>query len=101
MVIRWVAIGLAALGILTVAWFASEQHYDNCLTAAIAAHPLGENGLTAADKVALPSKWAQYRNGGEIDFFDSQEDADLTTAIFDRPRVRRARAVDSCSRLPF
>jgi hypothetical protein len=81
----------------SVAWFAAEQHYDSCVAAAIARTPLS---LTAADRGDLPSEWDQFRESP--DFFTTPPDSEIEQGekVEDRPRKRRARALDGCSRLP-
>ena len=91
-------VGLAIA--VSVAWFAAEQHYDNCVAAATAATPLGEAGLTAADKAALPSQWDKYRVDAD-EILNPDESAANVAAVPDRPRERRERAIDGCSRVPW
>ena len=93
---------LALFGLLiagAIAWFAAEQHYDNCITAAEARTPLGRAGLTAADKEELPGAWDQFLDPEEI--LERGERAEEVAAVLDRPRERRQDAIDGCSRLPW
>ena len=81
-----------------MAWYAAETHYDNCIAAAIARTPLS---LSGADRSDLPSEWDQYRNSP--DFFNTPTDSEIADGVRveDRPRKRRERALNGCSRLPW
>ena len=70
-----VVIGAALLVALAVGWFASEQHYDNCVHAAEARHPI----VTVEEPNPFDPSVSSKAVRGE--------------------RERRA-AVDGCSRLP-
>lgn len=86
----------------SVAWFASEQHYENCLTTARANFPLGQAGLTAQDRKDEPDWSDVYADEGLGDLGNSrQELEEKRAAIRDRPRQRRQAAIKGCSRLPW
>jgi hypothetical protein len=80
-----VAVGVVLAG--AVGWFAAEQHYDDCVQAATAAHPLGEAGLTRQER--------ESQNP-----FDVYRD-DPSPDVSDRPLERRRAAIEGCSRLPW
>jgi hypothetical protein len=68
---------LIAVGLLiaaAVAWFAAEQHYDNCVNAAKLRHPVGLAG------------------GNPRQEYERWKGVDVR---------RRSAAIDGCSRLPW
>jgi hypothetical protein len=81
---------LVVVGVIVaaaVAWYAAELHYENCVSAATAAHPLGEAGLTAKER--------ESQNP-----FDTFRDGEPPPEVTGRPLERRRAAIDGCSRLP-
>lgn len=89
-----IGIVLAVLALaLAVAWFASEQRYDNCIGKAVAEYPIGTAGLTAKEKqdAEVLDSWIQ----------DPTADKAAAKRIRDRPQQRRREALGDCSRLPF
>jgi hypothetical protein len=94
--LRTVIIGIVGLLVAgVIAWYAGEAHYDSCVDAAIASHPLGEAGLTATER-QVQSKWDQYRDS-EQGFFDEKPTGSEPES---RSLKRRQDAIDGCSRLP-
>ena len=79
---KWAVVIVGLLIAASIAWFAGEQHYDNCVQAALASNPLP----TASEQ----SNWDQY-GGSLLDQPPSREEV-----LSDR----RAE-LDDCSRLPF
>lgn len=95
---RWLAVALAVLAIAAVAWFASEQHYENCIEAARAKLPLGASDLTAQDRRDEANAFREDDNP----FSPGEREAGATVGeVRNRPRARRRVAIEGCSRLPF
>jgi hypothetical protein len=81
---------LLAVGVLiaaSVAWFAAEQHYENCVTAAEARAPVGEAGSLLDESESLLDE------PGSV-----QEEFERFTGEAQR---RRREAIEGCSRVPW
>ena len=89
---------IAAIVVLaaTVAWFAGEQYYDNCVSEAKAAYPVLEASGGSND----PPRFGdtdEPRFGGGTD-----PNPGASAPEFSEARLRQRRtALDDCSRLPF
>jgi len=91
--VKFAALLLVGIAVAaSIAWFASEQHYDNCVEAASAEFPLGESGLTAQEKRTIGGGYDWDYEGGNNPLFEEIED---------RPRQRRKAALNDCSRVPW
>jgi hypothetical protein len=77
-----IVVGL--LVALAIAWFASEQSYDNCIQKAEAAHPIPSGRADPSTDTLFPEEVAK----------DARE-------ARRRAIVRRRAELDDCSRLPF
>lgn len=74
---------------VAVAWFAAEQHYDNCVQAAQARTPLSP---TAEEQARL--------NRLEFDAAAGEDVRAERVKLEGAARARREAAVEGCSRLP-
>jgi len=89
--VKFAALLLVGIAVAaSIAWFASEQHYDNCVGKATAEFPLGRSGLTAQEKGTI---------GGGYDYYPDEGPSFLE--VEDRPRERRKAALSDCSRVPW
>jgi hypothetical protein len=85
---------VGVLLVLAIAWFASEVHYENCVDAAKARHPIRSTAGGSGDS---GTGFGGEGFGGR-NFANPREEFDQYTG---KTQTRRRRAVDGCSQLPW